>query len=494
MALASLLFAAWLIYQPAAPRSFDYVDFPENIKVLIDNPGLGSGFRSLMDVYVNHGRWAPITIGTLAAQWSLFEWWTAGWQLTRFGIMGACVVFAYWFARRLGLTSIGAIASASLLIVSPAAVMGWTRLSTAEPITLLFLLVACHAAIGRRTISNSLALGVLLLAVMWTKEIATAAFALPVLIAFAIDENGRLNKPSWKSGHTSLLAAIGAAFAIGAAPILWTLFTAPRDSFARAYAGSGFSLGDIFGGSLTAWLPFVPVSERSASVVLVVVAAYLVILITGWRKALQSQETRTHRRFILTLAIGIPVIGGLSYAPWPFYLLVYALPFIAAGSLLLGQSVGVPSGGGVADRVIPLAGVTIVLTFGAAQAFNESERTRALHEVFAQTVARVAVVPDIDSALVDVAPGQFDPQGNFGPRFIRYARMLNLPWPAVRDVSCDEFEVRQPRTLRLRLNLMCDPPERTTPLISARYAQFSWPNPRPRIDSVTMSFGEPARR
>ena len=485
-----LIVVAWLLYQPTEWRSFDYVDFPENLKVLIDHPGLWNGYSALMDVYRNHGRWSPITIWSIAAQWAAFENWTPGWQLIRFAIMSLSVILAYSLFRRLGIARTGAFAAGACLIIAPAAIMGWTRLSTAEPNSLLFLLLACHVALGRQTPANSVILSLLLLAVMWSKEITTAAFVLPFIIAICVD-NSRLAIPKWTTESRRTIIALGCAFALGAIPILRTLLSAPRDSFAGQYANS-FSVAEMVGAIFTTWLPFAPVSNRSADP-LIVAVAFLLLIVAGWRIALGASRERTHQRFLLAIAIALPVIGAIMYAPWPYYLLVYALPFWAGGSLLLANAAAM-AWGEQNGRVLAAACLTIVLTFGASQAYNESSRTRALHSVFARAVAEVPARFQVDTVLVDVAPGQFDPAGNFGPRFVRYSRFLDVTWPAVRDVSCREFDVDQPRMLRLRLNLMCDPPDGVEPAIEETYSYLTWPDPRPKTDTVSISFQTSATR
>jgi hypothetical protein len=190
------------------------------------------------------------------------------------------------------------------------------------------------------------------------------------------------------------------------------------------------------------------------------------------------------------VALAVPMLGALAFAPWPFYLLVYALPFTLAGSLLAGQAISSLLDARNVERAVSAVGVvclTIVLTFSLAQAANEASRVRALHSAVAEAVVRVAAMRDVDSVLVDVAPGQFDARGNFGPRFKTYASMLGLPWPEVRDVRCGEVQHSRDRILLLRLNLMC-PDHVSKPEITARLRRFDWPNPWPRADSVTIAF------
>ena len=482
-----LLILAWFLYQPAETRPFDYVDFPENIVVLQDNDGFVAGIRALSEVYANHGRWSPINTASIAAQWTVFGSWTPGWQLTRFILMAVVTALAFKLYRRLGLPAAAALAAVTVLVVSPPAAVGWLRLSTAESLCLLFVTLGCLAALAPAGRSTKVKLSAVLLATVWTKEIATAAFALPLLLAICRQDDGSLGAPRWNRHTLALIGVSAVTLFIGALPVLGTLFSSPSDSFAMRYASTGLSPEDIFGASLAAWIPFAPVPERSMGELLIVGMAFLTLLVIGWREALRPPETRTHRRVLLILAVLVPLLGAAVYAPWPFYLLVYALPFALAGALLPGTATAGLIAAGTPGRVIAAFSIGIVISYGAAQSFNESARTRALHRVVAESVAHMSALHGVDSVFVEVAGSQFDPAGNFGPRFRRYARMLDASWPEVRDIPCGGPTLTGWNFVRLRLNVMCEADGGASDIV-ARYVRVTWPNPIPRADSVTATF------
>ena len=489
-----LLLVAWLLYRPELVRPFDYVDFPENILILKQHDGFVERFRAISSVYAEHGRFSPITLGSIAAQWTCFEWWTPGWQLFRFVMMSSVVVMAYALFRKLHLTAIAAFAATSLLITSPGAVVGWTRLSTAEPLGMVWLLIACHLALRRPTMIGASLFALMLLATLWTKEIMAAAFLFPLLLAnqrnvIAIESESPAGaNPAW-------YAPSAVALLLGAVPIIHTWNTAPLQSFAGRYGSSSFNFNDVAGSAMSAWFPFAPIQADSLTALLVVVFAFLLVVVIGWREALALNPSRRRHALLLMMAIVIPVAGALVYAPWPFYLLVYALPFTIAGALLFGQATSSLLGSHPAGRLTGAIGMAIVLTFCLAQAANESGRTHALRQAFATTVTRVANMADVDTALVGIESGQFDSQGNFGPRFRLYAEMMGLQWPPVRDVVCDQLPATPPNGLLvLRLNLMCDP-QASPPLpVVTHYARLVWPSPLPRPDSVMVTLTSPPLR
>jgi hypothetical protein len=487
IAIVALLILAWCIYLPAQARPFDYVDFPENLKLLRDNDGFANGYRALMRVYADHGRWSPITMLSWAGQWSAFGSWAPGWHFTRFAIMAAIVALALGLYRRIGLSTAGAFAGASLLVVSPAAIPGWIRPSTGEPLAVLWVIIASHIALRRSSPSSSVMLAALMIATMWTKELVATAFVFPLAIALCLAPDGLLQRPRMDPARRRLLGTIAVAFALGSIPIFLTFISAPAGAFTARYSASNVNGIDVVGGMLAAIVPFAPLSTGPGVDLPIVLVVVLLVFILGWIAALKSSATRQPRLLIFGFALLIPLVGGIAYAPWPFYRLVYALPFLLAGSLLFGQAVSAFANAGIWIRVAGLIGVATVLTFSVMQAANDSARTRALHVVFASTVTHVAAMRGVDSVLVEVAANQYDHRGNFGPRFLTYAWMLDLQWPHVRDVPCGPADSGALRRLRIRLNVMCAAPIKSDDQIVARYARFSWPNPWPRRDSVAAS-------
>jgi hypothetical protein len=487
--LIVLLVVAWLLYRPELARSFDYVDFPENILILKSHGGFSERFRAISSVYAEHGRFSPITLAAIAAQWTWFEWWTPGWQLFRFVVMSGVVVLAYALFLRLGLAAIGAFTAASLLIASPGAVVGWTRLSTAEPLGIVWLLIACHLALRRPRFATASLFAVTVLGVLWTKEVMTAAFLFPLLLAIqapaiALELSSPKKTLAW-------FVPAGVALMLGCIPIIHTWATAPVHSFAGRYGSSQLKFSDIAGAWMAALLPFAPIPTESIISLLIAVFAFLFLVVVGWRVTLAQNSSRRHGLLLMT-AITVPLAGALVYAPWPFYLMVYALPFTVAGALLSGQAVSSLFRADATGRITGGIGLAILLTYCLAQAANESRRTYALQQSFAASVRRVSELAGVDTVFVGVESGQFDSQGNFGLRFRLYAAMLGLEWPAVRDVLCQQLpSTPPPRVLVLRVNLMCEPAAQSQRRVISNYPRFVWPNPVPRRDSVLVTFSSP---
>jgi hypothetical protein len=161
--------------------------------------------------------------------------------------------------------------------------------------------------------------------------------------------------------------------AVGVLPILVAYRSAGSGSFATQYAASAPVPSDIFGGAIAALIPFAPVIDEGTPSIAVPLVALLVLLFAGWHEALRVADSRRHRLNILVLALAVPIVGSVVYAPWPFYQLIYALPFLTAGALLVGQATSSLLSSARAGIVGALS-VVIVLTFAATQAANESSR------------------------------------------------------------------------------------------------------------------------
>jgi hypothetical protein len=107
----------------------------------------------------------------------------------------------------------------------------------------------------------------------------------------------------------------------------------------------------------------------------------------------------------------------------------------------------------------------------------------------ATAVSHVAALRDIDTVLVAVAADQFDARGNFGSRFGQYAKALGLEWPEVRDISCDNTSSPVPaRQLIVVLSAMCHLPRTDTTAMVLVHNRYGWPDPRVRVDSVSVTF------
>jgi hypothetical protein len=379
-----------------------------------------------------------------------------------------------------------------LLVVAPPAVNAWTRISTGEPLGTLFVVIACHAALDTRSRAMPWVVAAMFGCVVWTKEAMALAFLLPLLLAVTARSTGDLSLRGIGAAQVKRLVPALLVLVVAATPVLRVLASSATDAFAARYGSGRLSLLDLFGSTIAAWLPILPAFGDPRPVFLI--GLTLLVVAAGWLTALRHPERRGRHMVLLLAAVGIPLAGAVTYGPWPHYLLIYALPFLLPGSLLIGQAVSSLSGARQADRTIAAICLVPVLTFAVAAAANTSGRTTALHAAFAASVRLVAETPGVDSVMVGVAANQFDQRGNFGPRFWLYARMLGLDWPSVRDVTCEEAaRTSRARVLVLAVSEMC-PSASGQEMVVVTHARYDWPYPLPQPDSVTVALSGQASR
>jgi hypothetical protein len=84
--------AAFLLYRPDTNAPFEIIDFSETLPFLTDGRDFSERFRGLAGYYLQHGRAAFALSAGLAAKWTVFGWWTPGWQWTRYFVALGVVV------------------------------------------------------------------------------------------------------------------------------------------------------------------------------------------------------------------------------------------------------------------------------------------------------------------------------------------------------------------------------------------------------------------
>ena len=486
----ALVVLAWVVYRPDLFRVHDYIDFPPNVAILQGVDGFGARFAAFSEAYRLHGRWHPITTASWVLQWSLFGWHAVAWRCFRFAIMAGVVVAGFAFYRRLGLARLGAVAAAAMFVVCPAAVPGWLRLGTAEPLGTLFVLIAAHASLvtDRRvpTMVDSVVVAVCCIAAMWTKEMIAAAFILPGLLL--LERHPDADPAEGLSRRFRLLYAPVLAGLVGAAPVVWTLLTAPAQAYAFRY-GSHVSLVSIAGSFVAGVAPFAPSSTASHRGLLFATGALLATVMLGTGATLRYRTVRPRDLRALALGVVVPLTGAVIYAPWPNYLLVYALPFVAGGSLLLGQGISALWRRGGVQRWVALVGGSAALSYATVNCVNEVARLRALQLTMLETVQEVSRDTSADTAYVALSDQELAAGATLGPTLRTYASVLGLRWPSVRDISCSELgaAARRPRSLGVVVADLCQPTAQP-PAFRTGYAHREWPLLSSTTEYISVAF------
>lgn len=490
LALLGILAAAWAIYRPEVKRPFDFVDFPETLLILQRHAGFVGQFVELTRSLLVHARLNLFVYALIAAKWSLFGWWTPGWQLTRFATMGLIVVLSYVLLRRLRLSVPGALAGASVFVVAPAAVRGWIRLTSAEPVALLLLLAAAllsHAWPGaRRKVAVGASIAVLAVLVVWTKEVLAVGLAFPLYLLLTARPTGELAAPRIDRSNIGVIATTVGAAGLAMIPVLWAYLHAPAASYGHWFGSASPSVFDLLAMAFAGLVPFLPAGNAGFGMLLVNLG-YWGVLLAALPIAFRSGRPRSHSAWLLLLAIGLPFLGAALYLPWPNFQLVYAVPFLFGGVLLVAMAVSALCAHGAAGRGVAAVAWCLVLAYAVPEAVTEARRVEAIQISTSELLPRVAKESKVDSVFVAAPQAVLDQRGLFGPRLFMYAQATGQPWPATRDVSCEvasRAAATSPSTVVVWSTFMCGGAERRGEVIRAEYPRIDWQTLRPVTDSM----------
>ena len=445
--LVGAALVAFLLYRPDTNAPFEIIDFSETLPILTDGQGFGERFRGLVQYYLQHGRAAFGLSAGLAARWTLFEWWTPGWQWTRFVVGLAVVVLAWRLLRTLGANRTGATVGASLFIVSETMAPGWLRPSLNEPFGTLLLisasLLACRYQSSVKPARLAAGIALLLAAMIVVKETLIAATFFPVAIALCRGPDGLLGQPARSPRNVTLLVSSLVAILLASTPVLWAITRSATEGYARQFGATDSILSNAVFGVLPALVPFTPVSQPPGWPATVADVAWLVLLMAGLRISRTNPALKQHARTLLLLALALPLARLLVYLPWPLQFPYYSIPFLlgvaivaAMGGTRLSESRG-------AGRVLSILLPAIVILYAAASASAQASRYFALRRLTDGMVSELHAMSragGLDSIVIAVPRAKEQMWWGLGSTLSRYAAATGRELPVVHESMCAEAE------------------------------------------------------
>jgi hypothetical protein len=274
-------------------------------------------------------------------------------------------------------------------------------------------------------------------AAVLTKEMLISACALPLLVVWA---TRRLDPTAPDRGYsrTVVLAGwAGAAFAL--VPVVYVFLNAPPNAYAARYAASGILAVDLIGSFWSATIPFAPLTGAIA--LGAVLICFLVMTLTGWALLDRFGDLPTGR--LILLALGLPLLGMIAYAPWPFYSIGYALPFLFGGALLVAGAVTGAHYASRGARLLLIPFSLLVAAYSVSGALAEVRPPQALLSTIRPLLPLVRHEARTDTVLVAANAFQMErPVTSFAYRFSQLASANRVPWPPTRPVSCEEAAQR----------------------------------------------------
>lgn len=479
IAVVLSLIVAWALYRPDRLRPFHFLDFGEFIPLIKDSNSFGEQLSAMLGYYLEHGRASVVTLVATVLKWRVFQYWTPGWQMVQALMMLVVMGQTFVLARRLHASRLGAAAAASVFLVAPAAAASWVRLTTAEPLGMIVVLALALPAVRYQSVESwrreILRFGVGAVLLLLTKELMAPMLLLPLFLALCMREGGTFAWPQWSRRDIGLLVGVGLASVLTLVPLALVYLQTPTSAFSTMYGSTMQSpsrLGEIW---LETLVPL-PLFPDVLSVMWgVALGGYLLILAAGCRIALAADRQRM--RWILIAAVMLPLIGALSYAPWPLYEVRYALPYLIGPALLVAFAVTYLQALSAARARATTMALAPVLLFAGSEAAAHAARADSLQRAASQVIDAVVSVSPTDSVLVSTPYRVRLAWIGLGPSLQRLSVATNRPWAPTRDALCEEAAsvlARSPHPVVVVFAAHCPGVPRGTRQVMTRYRYVNW--------------------
>jgi hypothetical protein len=411
----------------------------------------------------------------------------------RFAVMWLVVVLTYHLLRRLAASRFASMAGASVFLFSLPAFDGWLRLTMAEPLGTILLLLACFMALRDRATSGDgrvgLSFALVSAALILLKEMLAATLVLP--LALVVTRAYRAELSARRSRLISLVVSGAVTVALVGIPVALVALRAPGDAYTTEFGARLRPMGDVFAAWTLGIAPFGLGTTFPPPLVGIALLALVGLLVAGWTLELRRHETdRRGTRALLAIGVLFPLLGAAIYLPWPSYNRFYAIPFLLGGALLAAIALSALE---LRSKRAGLAAYCIwvvFLMFAAADAAGQSARAGVRQQIIREVVARVAGMKErIDT--VFLATDQRPPtywQG-IGPTLQRYGEAVGHSMPLLMSMPCDESRrrVATGEVAVVVFSTLCPGITARDPIVS-RYRRLALPSTRLRAESIRVDF------
>lgn len=392
---ALLVLATSLAYGPwiAAPFDKAISDF---FPLLPADGGFRAGAGALHDYYKADGRFTPVYMTVLALEWTMFRDRTLGWQLFAFALIAADVILAAWLFVRLRITPLAAGLGAGLLllcraIAPPILFVHWI----AEPFATGLMLVAAHLSLSlhvrQHYAARLLAIALLFIACVWTKETFVAVAPFLVLLGACHAGSGAWSPPRPDRRTIGVVMVIALAALVAAIPVIMVRLSAPAAAYGAAYGMNLGSIGlrDVLTVAEVMTMPNPSARPYPTNVLLVVLGlACLVVAWRGWRGGKSTP-------WPWLVAASLPLAGFLIYLPWPSLGAWYGIPYLVGTGMFLALGLDSLERSGKRAHSIALATYAVIAVIALRDAHTSAGMNRAMHRAEGRVTTTVADDPSI---------------------------------------------------------------------------------------------------
>ena len=439
-ALLAAVITGLVAYRPDVAWPFDMVDFSEFLPLLEQNDSFMSRLSALNAYYEQHGRMNVLQYAGTVARWDVFGTWSPGWQVTRMVVMLGVILCCGMLLRRLGATRLGAVAGAACFLVAPPAASAWVRLTMAEAIGTLVMLLLTWRALGfrdRPSWKGEVAIqagGAIVLLLL--KEMFAPLLLLPMAAALATQAGGawRFARPDRR--HVMLLGTVAVAGVVVALPIALVFAQAPRSGYVSLLGAQWIPPEAVAALWAAAVLPFRFIPERMSIPWLLAMLSWLTIGAIGWGTAFRNPGRKTHHVFWLALAFGWPLLGIVIYTPWPAFASFYGVPYLIGPAVFIGFGLSFVQRHAAHGTLLATVLAALPGIVAATDAQEYASRRHASQVTAHRLIDWVTDSVRVDSIFVASTESHRLVMAGPGPTLGRHAAATHRPWPPARDFPC----------------------------------------------------------
>jgi hypothetical protein len=503
LALVVLGILAFWLYQPWHRRPFDVIDFSDFLPLLIGGDSFSDRFGALISFYgPEHGRFNPVAYAGLGLKWDVLGSDPLLWQLLRAGQLTLAAGAVYLLLRRLAAGPWGAAIGSSLIFFSFSSSQAWVRLSVAEPLGLILMLVAALLAVRVQTArfwrATAVASGVFVALAILAKEMLIAWVPVVAYLGWCLGPDGRLRRIRVQGPREAwLLASVGFATVAAAVPIVLAAIGLKATGYAAIFGQGTLSPGRIASLAQRMLVPW-PVAQGAEGMVFALPALLFVLtLLCGLNGASADRGWRDHTARAWLLGLALPAMGTILYTPWPTYWALYGLPFLVGPSLLIAIAVTSAERRSRRWRWTARALATGCVLTVIAPSVHTARRFAARQEVNVALAQELPAHPTADSIVVAlVIPPRAGLPG-IGTALRNYALLFHplATIPPALDAQCAEVAARfrrgLGRTLFISYGDQCGQLPVATISLRRRFRYFDLGRFRPVVDSIRADLFDP---
>ena len=484
--------ATQLIYRPLEPHPFDVLDFSEFLPLLRRGSSFFERLSFFVEYYAFRGRANLASYVAIILNHQLWGANAVGWQVTRALEFALCSLLLFAVLRRWGAHTVGAATAALLPVCARAAAPLWQRFVASEPIGLILLLGLLWLGTGiqhsKRWRARTIAICGLLVVLLAFKEIYVAFLPAIWAVAYASDATGKWLLRQSSPRLWGLIISTSLTALVCLIPISLIALRAPSGSYASLYGEAGLDVGVALVNYLSILIPFTPVSAELNFGVLLADLSFLILTAFGWRY--YRRNAGKHATGLLAFCLLVPVLGVISYLPWPNFQEFYGFFYLIGTAVLVAFAItGFTATGrrgfviATASSVLPLL---FMMTSAQRTAADANARLSMVHELI-RTVSREARG---DTVVFAVGVEPLRDWFGLGATLSRQAAADGLPFPPVLDLRCAVVRQRLQRATGVMVSLhsQCPPLGNPNRWVVRSFSWFDWARGRIVQDSARADY------